>query len=147
MSFAYLLLVVCTMLYVYAAGGCWLLQVVCYPTYHLVGSSEFVPFHLAFGRRLIPVFVVPAILACLTSFVLVFVHPVGVPLWALLAVAACSIVILSTTMVLEVPKHNKLDRDGKSTHLIDGLVQNNIPRVVSWTIGSAVLVWLLVSRV
>lgn len=144
MGFREWLLVVTTVLYVYAAGGCWMLQVVAYPTYHLVGTTDFVPFHGAFGKRLIPVFVVPAVLACWASFALVFFRPTALPLWAALLVAALSVVILATTLLIEVPKHNALDRDGKSSVLIDGLVQNNLPRVISWTLGSVVLIAMLV---
>ena len=138
MEFSLILLIVCTTLYIYAAGGCWLLQVVCYPTYHLVGEKEFVPFHIAFGNRLIPVFVVPAVLACLSSFVLLFVRPVGTAFWLPLVVALCSAVILFTTITIEVPKHQALDKT-----LIDGLVSNNLPRAISWTVGSFVLLYMM----
>lgn len=143
MEFSLILLIVCTTLYIYAAGGCWLLQVVCYPTYHLVGEKEFVPFHIAFGNRLIPVFVVPAVLACLSSFVLLFVRPVGTAFWLPLVVALCSAVILFTTITIEVPKHQALDKNGKSSTLIDGLVSNNLPRAISWTVGSFVLLYMM----
>ena len=59
--------------------GVRLLQVMAYPTYLLVGKDEFVPFHVKSGQRLIPVFVIPAVLTCLASFVLVFVRPESVP--------------------------------------------------------------------
>ena len=143
MSLPLVLLIVCTVLYIYAAGGCWLLQVVCYPTYHLVGEKDFVPFHVAFGNRLLPVFVIPAVLACLSSFALLFVRPPGVALWLAIIVAICSAIILLTTMLIEVPKHQALDKQGKSTTLIAELVSNNLPRAISWTVGSFVLLDML----
>ena len=138
-------LIACTVLYVYCTGGSWMLQTVAYPTYHLVGEREFVPFHVASGKRLIPVFVAPAVLACLATLGLVVFRPASAPLWAALLVALCSLVILVTTAVLEVPKHNALDRDGKSAALIDGLVRDNLPRAVSWTLGSALLLFMTLS--
>lgn len=143
MSVPMLLLSVCAVVFIYATSGCWMLQIVCYPTYQHVGTNEFVPFHVAFGQRLIPVFVVPAVLANLLSFVLVFVRPTNIPLWPALLVAACSLIILLTTVLIEVPKHQALDRDGKSDALIAGLVSNNLPRAISWTVGSAVLLYML----
>ncbi len=131
MEFSLILLVACTTLYFYATGGCWLLQVVCYPTYPLVGEKDFVPFHVAFGNRLIPVFVVPAVLACLSSFVLLFVRPADTAFWLPLVVALCSAIILFTTIAIEVPKHQALGKNGKSSVLIDGLVSNNLPRAIS----------------
>ena len=100
-----ILLFVTTVLFVYSTCGCWLLQIMSYPTYHLVGEKEFVPFHVASGKKLIPVFVVPAVLGCAASLALVFFRPEGMPLWSALIVAACALVILATTGIIEVPKH------------------------------------------
>lgn len=125
--------------WIYAAAGCWLLQVTCYPTYGLVGRAEFVPFHVEFGKRLIPVFVVPAVLANLGSLLLCLLRPAAVPLADVLIAAACSVVILATTILVEVPKHVALDRDGKSERILVELVNSNLPRVAGWTVGAAAL--------
>ena len=143
--FAEGLLLLTTVLFIYACAGCWILQVVCYPTYSLVGEREFVPFHVAFGKQLIPVFVVPAVLGCWAAFVLVFFHPATMPLWAALLVALLALIILVTTLAVEVPKHTALDKGGKSQALIDGLVRDNLPRAVSWSIGCVVLLIALVA--
>jgi Na+/melibiose symporter-like transporter len=135
------LLSITTILFWYAAGGCWLLQVVAYPTYSLVGVDEFVPFHVDFGKRLLRVFVGPAVLACIGAFLLLFLRPQSLPFWVAALIAACGAIILATTMLIEVPKHNALDRDGKSEVLIQGLVQNNLPRAISWTIGGILLAY------
>ena len=134
---AYLL--ICTVLFVYATCGCWLLQVMCYPAYSLVGEKEFVPFHVFSGKRLIPVFVIPAVLACLMGIALIFFRPAIMSLVAALVVAACAIIILATTAIVEVPKHNWLDKNGKSEDVIQALIQSNLPRAISWTVGSVVL--------
>jgi len=147
MDLASLLLLLCTALFLYCTGGSWMLQVVCYPTYALVGPDEFVPFHVEFGKRLMRAFVAPALVANLLSFVVVFYRPEGVSLMAALVVALCSIVILSTTMVFEVPRHNALDRDGKSDDLIRALVRDNIPRTISWTVGSILLITMLLNAI
>jgi hypothetical protein len=134
------LLLVTTVLFLYCLGGSWMLQIVSYPTYALVGKEEFVPFHKESGRRLLPVFVAPAVIACLCAMVLVFWRPAAMPIWIALIAAICGLVILVTTIALEVPKHNKLDTDGKSIVLIEGLVRDNLPRSISWTLGSLALV-------
>ncbi len=121
-----------------------MLQVMAYPTYALVGKAEFIPFHVSSGRRLIPVFVIPAVLTCLASWVLVIVRPPAVPLWAALLVALCTLIILVTTIVIEVPKHNKLDKDGKDDRLIEQLVRDNMPRVACWTLGCLLLLYMTV---
>ena len=135
-----------TALFLYCLGGSWMLQVVAYPTYHLVGETEFVSFHVASGQRLIPVFVIPAVLACLTSLGLPFVRQSETSIWAGVIVAACGLVILITTVAIEVPKHNALDKNGKSAVLIDGLVRDNLPRAMAWSLGALVLLLSLVQR-
>jgi hypothetical protein len=138
-QFLFLLLPLCW----YCTGASWLLQVVAYPTYHLVGEAEFVPFHVAFGRRLLPVMVVPMVLTNLAMFALPFYRPESVPDWLAWTIAACSAVIVATTALSEVPKHNQLDRTGKSGKLIDGLVRDNLPRTAAWTVASLLLAWAL----
>ncbi len=144
MEFSSMFLIACTVLYLYCTGGSWMLQIVSYPTYHHVGEREFVPFHVDSGKRLIPIFVIPAVLVCLATVALVFLRSSSTPLWASLVVALCSLVILVTTIALEVPKHNALDKNGKNTALIDGLVRDNLPRAISWTLGSGLLVFMTV---
>ena len=145
MAFGDWYLVAVTVLFLYCTGGSWMLQNVSYPTYHLVGEAEFVPYHVAAGKRLIPIFVAPAVLACLLSVVLIFLRPSSLPLWTALVIAACGLTILVTTIALEVPKHNALDQNGKSSDLINGLVRDNLPRAIAWTLGSGLLVWGMVN--
>jgi hypothetical protein len=139
MTAAHMLYLAVFVAWVWSTAGCWLLQITCYPTYGLVGRDEFVPFHVEFGRRLIPVFVLPAVLANLGAVLLCFLRPPAVPLMDALIAAACSVVILATTMLVEVPKHIALDRDGKSERLLIELVNSNLPRVAGWTLGAAAL--------
>lgn len=140
-----LFLLVVMLMYLYCTGASWMLQVVCYPTYLLVGEKEFVPFHVDFGKRLLVAAVIPMVLTIFATFALVFVLPGGVPLWMALVVAACSAVTFITTVALEVPKHNRLDKEGKSDALIHALVRDNLPRVAAWTLGSVTLAAMLVS--
>jgi hypothetical protein len=129
-----------TLLFLYCLCGSWMLQIMAYPTYHLVGDKEFVPFHVASGNRLIPVFVVPAVLGCLASVALPFFHPDEIPMWMGVVVSVCGVIILGTTLAIEVPKHQRLDKEGKSTELIDGLVRDNVPRAISWSVGASLMV-------
>lgn len=132
-------LVVVTVLCFFCTGASWMLQFVAYPTYALVGKNEFVPYHVDFGKRMLPVTVVPMVLTCLGMIALLFARPAQVPLWMGLVTAGCGILILVTTIFLEVPKHMALDKDGKSDSLIQGLVRDNVPRTLAWTVASLVL--------
>lgn len=137
MMFLFVLTVLCF----YCTGSSWMLQFVCYPTYTFVGAKEFVPFHVSFGRRLIAAAVVPMVVTCLGTFALLFLRPVTMPLWTAIVAAVCGAVILVTTVVLEVPKHLKLDKEGKSDAVLQALVRDNIPRTLAWTLASLVLAY------
>lgn len=123
-----------------------MLQVVAYPTYALVGEKEFVPYHISFGKRMLSVTIFPMVIAALSTFILVFIRPDGAPLWASLIAAAASATILGTTMAMEVPKHMKLDKEGKSIELIQGLVRDNIPRSISWVVASLALLYMAIEN-
>jgi len=116
-----------------------MLQVVCYPTYKIVGPAEFVPFHKKFGNLLVPVFVVPAFLTGVGLIASAFIRPASVEAWVGYANAAIGATILGTTLAIELPKHIKLDKDGKDDALLAGLVTNNLPRTAGWTVAAALL--------
>jgi hypothetical protein len=142
MTSAELFLLAVTGMYFYCAGCSWMLQVVDYPTYQLVGEKEFVPFHVEAGKRLRWAMIAPMIVTIWASFFLTLLRPESAPLWASLLVALGSAVILGTTLAFELPKHLKLDREGKSSALIAALVRDNLPRVACWTIGSLLLIYM-----
>jgi len=73
----------------------------------------------------------------------IFIRTDPIPAWATLIAGACGVVILLTTAFLEVPKHLKLDKHGKSDALINGLVRDNLPRTIAWTIASIMMVYSL----
>ena len=128
----------------WCASGCWMLQIVCYPTYKIVGPGEFVPFHKKFGNLLVPVFVVPAFLAGVGLIVSAFWRPAFVPAWTGYANAALGAMILGTTLAIELPKHIKLDKVGKDDALLASLITNNLPRALGWTAALALLAHALV---
>lgn len=138
-----LLLLATAALFWYATGASWLLQYVAYPTFKRVNKDGFVPFHVAFGKHLLVATVTPMVVGNLCSFVLVFFHPESSPVGLVYLVAICSVIILFTTMKYEVPRHKKLDEVGKDDALIDGLVQNNVPRTASWTVASLALAYMI----
>lgn len=142
MNASHLFLLVTLALCLFCTGASWLLQFVCYPTYALVGEKEFVPFHLSFGKRLLIV-VIPMSFTCLLLIASLVFRPAGAPLWAAALAAVCGAVILLTTIFLEVPKHQQLDREGKSDSVIAALVRDNAPRTACWTLASVLLVYMV----
>jgi hypothetical protein len=135
-----MLLDLCTLAFFYCLGISWLLQVAIYPTYRLVGAADFVPFHVAQGKRMIPVMVVPMFASALLGIVTAILSRTESHALLLWGVGLCGLIIIATTLISEVPKHMKLDKDGKDDALIEGLIRDNLPRSLAWTVGAALLV-------
>ena len=143
METKHIFLLFTTLLCWYSLGVSVLLQFVAYPSYKLVGDKEFVPFHVFFGKKLLIASVMPMILTNLLTFILVFYHPDTVPMGLVYITAICSGIILFTTMKYEVPKHQELDKVGKSEAGIDYLIQNNLPRTICWTVAALSLGYMV----
>ena len=132
-----------TLLCWYSLGASWLLQIVAYPTYKQVGEKEFVAYHTDFGNRLLKTSVIPMILTNIMTFIFIFYHPDTVPMGLVYLTALCSGIILFTTVKYEVPKHQQLDKEGKSDSGIDYLVKNNLPRSICWTVAALSLGYMV----
>ena len=73
---------------------------------------------------------------------LVFFGPDSVPAWMMLANAACGFSSLAVTVILELPRHARLEKGGKQDEVIRKLVCYNWPRALSIT-SSALLTLLM----
>jgi hypothetical protein len=134
-------------LFFYCTGGAWMLLVAGYPVHRLVGADEFAPFHRAFGRRLVPAFVVPGFAAYALTFALVAYRPYGVTFGMALAAAACSVVNIGVSLLYVVPKRRALAREGKNEAGIHALVRAHFVRTMAWTTGSVLLLMMMVNAI
>jgi hypothetical protein len=75
---------------------------------------------------------------------LVFLRPDSVPLWMALANVVCGLVGLVVTVALEIPRHARLERGGKSEAVIRELILYNWPRTLSIS-GSAILTLMMLT--
>jgi hypothetical protein len=70
--------------------------------------------------------------------------PGSVPMWLYLANAACGLVGLLVTVLLEIPRHARLEKGGKQDGLIRELILFNWPRTLAIT-GSACMTVLMLT--
>ena len=140
-----MLLLVCLLASFYCLGISWLLQVVVYPTYRLVSAADFVPFHVAQGRRMIPVLMVPMFATSVLNVINAVLSRDEFHAGLLWGVAGCAAVVMGTTLLFELPKHLELDKTGKNDARIEGLVRDNLPRSIAWTIACGLLVAVVTS--
>jgi len=138
MDFAHLLLLLWTVIIFYVLGGIWFAQSVVYPLFGKVGKNEYIAYHRFYINRIPLPVIVPGFASFLLPIVLVFIRPDSVPLSLALANAGCGLIGLFVTVALEIPRHTRLEKEGKKEAVIRELVLYNWPRTSSIT-ASALL--------
>jgi hypothetical protein len=139
---AHWLLLLWTGIIFYVLGKIWFAQIVVYPLFAKVGAEEYVSYHKFYSSRIPLPVILPGFASFLVPVALVFFGPDSVPAWMALANAVCGLVGLAVTVVLEIPRHARLERGGKQDKVIRELVRYNWPRTLSIT-GSALLTLLM----
>ena len=126
-------------------GQIWQVQIVIYPLFAEVGEREYVHYHRFYSRRIR----LPVIPLALASFLLpiplaLFGPPV--PLWLRAANVAVGLSGLLVTVLLEIPRHARLEKEGKDQTTIEELVRYNWLRTLSIS-TQAVLALLMLGSV
>ena len=138
MVIAYWLLVVCLGVSFWCCAAGWITQAVNYPLFDKVAPRDFDAYHRAYGRGIVFVVIAPTLLTVLTSLTLIFVRPTSIPLRMALLNAAFGLTALGLTLGVQLPRHRRLQRDGKSDVVIESLIANNIFRALAFT-GQAIV--------
>lgn len=128
-----------TLLVIHAAstwfmvGLIWVIQVVHYPLFRLIGEDRFVDYEQQHTRRMGMLLAVPAVTEIVTAATLVFVRPEAVGLLIVLISGAILAAIWVMTGLVQGPAHGRLS-SGLDRALIDRLVASNWWRTVGWTV-------------
>jgi hypothetical protein len=138
------LLLAWTVVIFYSLGVIWFAQIVVYPLFGRVGESEYVAYHRFYSSRIPLPVIAPGFASFLLPVALVFLGPGSVPVWLYLANVACGLVGLLVTVLLEIPRHARLEKGGKQEPVIRELVLFNWPRALALT-GSAFLTVLMLT--
>src|SRR5918992_4692076 len=131
MDFAHLLLLLWTGVIFYVTGGIWFAQIVVYPLFGKVGPNEYIAYHRFYSSRIPLPVIVPGFASFLLPIALMFLGPGSVPTWIYLASVVCGLVGLLVTVALEIPRHARLEKDGKQEVVIRELILFNWPRTLS----------------
>jgi hypothetical protein len=145
MDFAHWLLLGWTVLILYVFGEIWFVQIVVYPLFGKVGENEYVAYHRFYSSRIPLPVIVPGFASFLLPIALVFLGPGSVPTWIYLANVVCGLVGLLVTMALEIPRHARLEKDGKQEVVIRELILFNWPRTLSITVSACLTVLMILS--
>ncbi len=145
MDFSHGFLLMWTVVILYVLGEIWFAQIVVYPLFAKVGEAEYVSYHRFYSSRIPLPVILPGFASFLLPIGLVFFGPESVPLWMYLANVVCGLVGLLATVVLEIPRHAKLEEGGKQEAVIRELILYNWPRTLAITISVFLTVLMLTS--
>jgi len=126
-------------------GQIWFVQIVVYPLFAQVGAAEYVGYHRFYSRHIPLPVIVPGFASFLLPVPLALYGPV-VPFWMSAANIAAGIVGLLVTILLEIPRHSRLEKNGKDEAVIAELIRYNWPRTLSIT-SQAVITFLMLRHV
>lgn len=122
-------------------GQIWLIQIVVYPLFAHAGHAEYVQYHQSYSDRIPLVVVVPGFATFLLPIPLALFGP-SIPTWMSLANIIAGLCGLAVTVLLEIPRHSRLQRDGRNARTIAELVRYNWPRTASIT-AQAILAFMM----
>jgi len=124
-------------------GIIWMVQVVHYPLFALVGGPGFAAYEAAHSARMGALLLVPWGVEGFSGLALLALVPPGVPRWLVLADLALLGVTVLVTVVVSVPQHQVLGA-GFDPGAHGVLVATNWLRTAAWTgcgAISAALLW------
>jgi hypothetical protein len=128
----------------FMTGLIWMVQLVHYPSFHFVGTENFVDFQKHHVNSIDKI-VIPVMVAEITSsFGLAWIDG-----WLSLNAAGFYLVILiwTATGLFSVPAHSKIEA-GKDDGAISKLVYTNWIRTILWTVKSGIssgLLWNMIN--
>jgi hypothetical protein len=123
---------------VFMTGVIWIVQVVQYPGFAILGESEFKKFHQKHSD-LISYIVAPVMmLELVCAYLMVYYKPDVLNVYYFVS----TILIFIVTAFVSVPIHNKLAL-GLNLNLVRRLVLTNWPRTILWSLKLVVLFFYL----
>lgn len=138
-----LLLLLWSVLVFWVLGQIWLVQMVVYPLFAKVGEAEYIAYHRFYTSRIPLPVIIPGFASFLLPAALAYFGP-PVPLWMSTANIATGVAGLLVTVLLEIPRHHRLEEDGKNGVTIAELIRFNWPRTASISAQSAVTFLMLI---
>ena len=123
-------------------GLIWFVQIVHYPLFGYLGSKEFETFHEHHKILITPVVGFVMIVELVTTGILIFQIPVGIPNWTVIVGIILIGVIWISTLFLQIPYHNKLSSKFDKNVLMM-LVNTNWIRTICWSLRGIIVLIML----
>jgi hypothetical protein len=126
----------------YMTGIIWLVQMIHYPSFKLVGNDNFSNYHQNHLRQTSIVIAIPMVLEILTAtYLFIFVDMFRNNVLFLFTLALLFLIWIVTFLV-SVPKHNTLSK-GFNDQVTSALIKTNWIRTIGWSLRALLLFFLL----
>lgn len=122
-------------------GVGWVVQLVVYPAFRLVGPDEWASYHHAHRRAIALVVGLPWV-AQAASTVALLLEPPGGDLLAVVVLAVLALGTVVATVAVAVPAHDRLTATHRDADLTV-LLRANLARTLAWTGSAAIAAVLL----
>ena len=123
-------------------GLIWLIQIVHYPLFKVIGNNEFQTYHNRHSVLIIPLVGTVMIIELISSILLVFFPPKNVSLTIPIIGVILVFIIWASTAFLQIPQHNILANVYElEAHNL--LVQTNWIRTIAWSMRGFLLLYML----
>ena len=126
----------------FMVGLIWLIQIVHYPLFNLVGKNEFQVYHNGHSVLITPLVGTIMIIELISSILLIVIPPKNVSLTISIIGVILVFIIWASTAFLQIPQHNALaNAYDLEAHNI--LVQTNWIRTIAWSMKGLFLLYML----
>ena len=128
----------------YGMGASFVESFVNYPTWPLIGASEFRAYHRALSPLIIGYMVTPLLVATILTILLLWFRPASIPRWMVWLAIVLQLVVWVSTVTIQLPIQGQLSADGLSLPLIDRLrVTNFWFRRVPYIANAFLFLWMM----
>ena len=126
----------------FMVGLIWLIQMVHYPLFGYVGKKEFGTFHKKHKILITPVIGIVMIVELVTAVIIIFQIPKGIPNWMAIVGIILLGVVWFSTLLLQIPYHNKLTSKFDES-VLKMLVKTNWIRTICWSLRGIIVLMML----
>ena len=130
----------------FMTGVIWIVQVVHYPLFTLVGRDEFPAYEAGHQRRITPVVGIAMTVEAVTAVLLLAFTPAGAQEALLVVGAILLLPIWLSTALLQVPAHRRLGT-GYDDRAASTLVTTNWLRTSLWSVRSVLILIVLAQAI
>ena len=126
----------------FMVGLIWLIQIVHYPLFKLVGKNEFQTYHNGHSLMITPLVGTVMIIELISSILLVVFPPKNVSITIPIIGIILVFITWTSTAFLQIPHHNALSKAYEfEAHNL--LVQSNWIRTIAWSMRGFLLLYML----